>query len=122
MFEVSVEDSFSAAHYLAGHKGKCEKLHGHNYRVRVSAAAQTLNDQGMVIDFGILKNELRKILEKLDHSFLNELSAFSDGSPTAERIAHHIYKCLLKAVPTVKIRKVNVFETERNSAIYYPDL
>ncbi|MBN1797143.1 MAG: 6-carboxytetrahydropterin synthase QueD [Spirochaetales bacterium] len=122
MYEVTVEDTFSAAHYLAGHKGKCEKLHGHNYRVQVSATAQELNDQGMVIDFGILKNELKKILENLDHSFLNELKDFTDGSPTAERIALHIYGCLKKAVPAVKIRKVIVFETEKNSAVYYPDL
>ncbi len=121
MFVVTVEDSFSAAHYLAGHKGKCEKLHGHNYRVRVSAAEQTLDDQSMVIDFGILKNELKKILEKLDHSFLNEHKDFADGKPTAERIAYHIYCGLEKALPAVRITKVIVFETEKNSAVFYPD-
>jgi 6-pyruvoyltetrahydropterin/6-carboxytetrahydropterin synthase len=121
MFEVTVEDSFSAAHYLAGHKGKCEKLHGHNYRVKVSAAAKELNDQGMVVDFGILKDEIKKNIQKLDHSFLNELEAFSDGRPTAERIAYHIYCRLKDSLPAVQIRKVVVFETEKNSAVFYPD-
>ena len=121
MFIVTVEGSFSAAHYLAGHPGKCEKLHGHNYKVRVSVAEQKLNKQGMVIDFGELKQELKKILEILDHSFLNEQQEFADGTPTAERISYYVYCKLRQALPALSISKVEVAETDKNQATYYPD-
>ncbi|MEJ2662817.1 MAG: 6-carboxytetrahydropterin synthase QueD [Spirochaetia bacterium] len=121
MYVVSVEETFSAAHYLVGHPGKCEHLHGHNYTVRVSARAEELNAQGMVVDFGILKSELNKIIGELDHSLLNEHKAFTDGAPTAERIASYISLSLHNALPAVSLTEVTVFETEKNRASYYPD-
>jgi 6-pyruvoyltetrahydropterin/6-carboxytetrahydropterin synthase len=121
MYIVSVEESFSAAHYLVGHKGKCENMHGHNYKVQVSARAQELDAQGMVVDFGILKTELKKIIEVLDHSLLNEHKEFADGAPTAERIASYIFHALKKALPAVVFNGVTVFETEKNRAAYCPD-
>jgi 6-pyruvoyltetrahydropterin/6-carboxytetrahydropterin synthase len=121
MFVVTVEGSFSAAHRLAGYQGKCERLHGHNYRIRVSVKAQKLDKQGMVIDFTELKKELEKILEMLDHSYLNEHEEFSDGTPTAERIAYYVYCQLKQALPTAQINKVVVYETDKNKAAYYPE-
>ena len=121
MFLVTVEGSFSAAHLLAGYQGKCEKLHGHNYKVRVSVAAKNLNRQGMVIDFTILKQELHKILEILDHSFLNEHQEFADGTPTAERIAYYVYCQLKQVLPEVSLSRVEVLETEKSLASYTPD-
>jgi 6-pyruvoyltetrahydropterin/6-carboxytetrahydropterin synthase len=122
MYIVSVEDSFSAAHYLVGYKGKCENMHGHNYRVQVSAGARDLDAQGMVVDFTVLKTELKKILDALDHSLLNEHKEFADGSPTAERIAAHVFHALKKALPAVSLSGVTVYETEKNRAVYCPDL
>jgi 6-pyruvoyltetrahydropterin/6-carboxytetrahydropterin synthase len=120
MYIVSVEESFSAAHYLVGYKGKCENMHGHNYRVQVSARAPNLDAQGMVVDFAVLKTELKKILDTLDHSLLNEHEEFSDGTPTAERIAAYVFHALKKALPAVMLSGVTVFETEKNRAVYCP--
>ena len=121
MFEVSVIESFSAAHYLAKYHGKCEHLHGHNYRVKASIQSKQLDEGGMVIDFGILKQELKKILDPLDHCLLNELNEFSDGSPSAERIAFYIYNKLKQRFKDLKISAVEIFETDKNLVTYYPD-
>ena len=121
MYEISVMESFSAAHYLPEYHGKCERLHGHNYKVKVSVQSKQLNKGGMVIDFGVLKDELKKILDPLDHCFLNELKEFSDRSPSAEWIAFHIYIKLKEALKVLKISAVEIFETDKNIVTYYPD-
>jgi len=121
MYTVSVEDSFAAAHQLAHFHGKCERLHGHNYRVRVTARGRDLDDSGMIVDFGILKIALCKITAELDHTSLNDHPAFKDGSPTAERIARFVFDRLAKQVPAGAVSMVEVFETERTKAAYIPD-
>ncbi len=84
MYTVRIEDGFSAAHFLTRYHGKCERLHGHNYKVFVTASGRELDDGGMLLDFGILKGTLRKITLELDHTSLNDHPAFSDGCPSAE--------------------------------------
>ena len=85
MFTVRVEDGFSAAHFLTHYHGKCERLHGHNYKVRVTAAGAELDEGGMLLDFGLMKAALRRITGELDHTSLNDHPAFSDGCPSSER-------------------------------------
>ncbi len=123
MFSVRVEDSFAAAHYLKNYHGKCERLHGHNYRVRVTVSGKKLNGGGMLIDFGILKDALKEVLTRYDHRNLNELDEFKEGDPSAEKIAYTIYQNLNKLIVTegIEITSVEVFETEKNLAIYSPD-
>ena len=121
MFEVTVEKTFAAAHQLRNYQGKCERLHGHNYKVFVTAAGSTLDDGGMLLDFGILKGALRKITFELDHTSLNDHPAFSDGCPSAERIAYFIYEKMHAEMPDANITLVEVFETDRNRATYSPD-
>ncbi len=121
MFTVRVEDTFAAAHFLTRYHGKCERLHGHNYKVFVTATGPKLDEGGMLIDFGILKSALRKVTDELDHTSLNDHAAFSDGCPSAERIALFIYERMVKLIPEARLTQVEVFETDRNRATYSPD-
>jgi 6-pyruvoyltetrahydropterin/6-carboxytetrahydropterin synthase len=91
MYEVEIISSFAAAHSLRQYKGKCERLHGHNYRIHVTARASSTKSDGMVIDFGILKSITNEIVEQLDHNFLNEIKPFDEIEPSAENIASFIF-------------------------------
>lgn len=119
MYIVRVEDSFAAAHFLTHYHGKCERLHGHNYRVRVYAKGQELDEGGMLLDFGLLKTSLKEVLGLLDHGLLNDHEAFK-GDPSAERIAAFIHSRLAELLPGALISAVEVFETEKNMARFEP--
>ena len=135
MFTIRVEEYFSAAHFLSSYHGKCERLHGHNYRVWVTIKGNKLDSGGMLIDFGIVKKKLREIIALYDHLNLNECEDFKDGNPSAERIAYSIYKRLAPFIEesaktgksedsiarNLEIEKVEVFETDKNLASYIPD-
>ncbi len=120
MYTVRVEADFAAAHFLSHYHGKCERLHGHNYRVRVHAAGPELDSGGMLLDFGELKGALRKVLSVLDHSNLNDLEVFADD-PSAERIARYIYEGIRETLPRAPLSAVEVFETPTSVAAYIPD-
>ncbi len=117
MFEVKVESHFSAAHHLLNYNGKCENPHGHNWKVEVYAEGEELNESGILIDFKFLKEELNKILDRLDHYDLNTLEELKGISPSSENIAKYIYIQLKETIP--QITKVCVWETERARATYY---
>jgi len=121
MFSVRIEDGFSAAHFLTRYHGKCERLHGHNYKVFVTASGPRLDEGGMLLDFGVMKAALRKVTSELDHTSLNDHPAFSDGCPSAERIALFVFDKLKADLPEAKLTLVEVFETDRNRATYSPD-
>jgi len=124
MYEVSVEDTFAAAHNLRNYKGKCENLHGHNYKVRVVMAGKELDATGLVYDFVQLKQVIQGVLRSLDHKYLNELPPFDKLNPSAENLARHIYdeatKQLPKAPNSAGIASVTVWETELTAATYRP--
>jgi 6-pyruvoyltetrahydropterin/6-carboxytetrahydropterin synthase len=120
MYTVRIEDGFAAAHFLARYHGKCERLHGHNYKVRVTAAGTELDEGGMLVDFGVLKAAVRKVIAELDHSSLNDHPAFADGSPSAERIARLVHDRVCAEVPSARLTLVEVFETDVNRATYSP--
>ena len=119
MYRVRVEASFAAAHFLSHYHGKCERLHGHNYRVRAFAAGAQLDEGGMLLDFGALKGALREVLEGLDHSLLNDEPAFK-GDPSAERIAELVFRRMAALLPGAPLEAVEVFETETSMARYEP--
>ena len=121
MFEISIEGGFEAAHNLRNYRGKCEKLHGHNYRVQAFFSGGKLDGSGMLLDFIALKKELEKITEKLDHKYLNEIKPFGRLNPTAENIAEYIFAEMKKAVKgkSARISRISVWETEKNCATYY---
>ncbi len=117
MFTARVEADFAAAHFLSHYKGKCERLHGHNYKVRVYARGGNLDEGGMLLDFGVLKDTLRGVLKQLDHSLLNDMAIFQND-PSAERIAKYIFDEIQKKLPEAPLWAVEVFETETSMARY----
>jgi 6-pyruvoyltetrahydropterin/6-carboxytetrahydropterin synthase len=119
-YTVSVTRGFSAAHALRGYKGRCERLHGHNWKVRLSVGGKKLDPLGMVVDFTELRALLDVLLSRLDHHFLNEVPPFDTVNPTAENIAAHLFRGMKAALKTkripAKITGVEVWESEGSSA------
>lgn len=120
MYKVTVWDEFSSAHFLKGYKGKCENLHGHNWRVSVTAEKEELDKAGMVIDFKDLKKILNEALKALDHKCLNEVDYFKEVNPTSENITEYIYNYLESQIePDVcRIIEVSVWETDKSRATF----
>ena len=120
MYSVSVLDSFSSAHFLRGYKGKCENLHGHNWKVALSIQSKRLDKRGMVLDFKDLKVMLNEIMSDLDHCCLNDHIFFKKVNPTSENIAAYIYKCVKNKIKEKNISgiEVSVWETDTSCATY----
>lgn len=120
MYEVTIIKSFSAAHLLADIGGKCETLHGHNFKVEVSVAADQLDANGILIDFRFLKKILGGILGDIDHKHLNALAHFQGINPSAENIAKYIYDQMDEKVKTAGVHMVRVKIWESaNAAVSY---
>jgi 6-pyruvoyltetrahydropterin/6-carboxytetrahydropterin synthase len=120
MYVIRILSDFSGAHRLRYLHGKCEELHGHNWKVEVSVAARRLNKEGIVMDFRLLKKKVEKILKGLDHTFLNDLPYFSRKEPSSENIAKYIFdrlKAELKGHPAI-LKEVTAWESETSSATY----
>ena len=120
MYEVTVITHFAAAHQLRNFRGKCEQLHGHNWKVEVTLKGEHLNDEGLLIDFQELRAITNGILEELDHSFLNELPAFKNQNPSSENIAAYIFKELSSRLTNgnKRVSMVTAWESETASASY----
>jgi 6-pyruvoyltetrahydropterin/6-carboxytetrahydropterin synthase len=119
MFELKIIDGFSGAHRLRAYKGKCENLHGHNWKVELAVRGEAGTD-GLVMDFGVLKDLLGKVLSNLDHRYLNAIPHFRRHNPTSEQMAKYIFdrmKRLLKG-RAVAVRYVTVWENDRQCASY----
>ena len=124
MFEVTVEDSFAAGHYLRNYKGKCENPHGHNYKVLVTLRGQELDKAGLLLDFKDLKGALREVIERLDHQMINDVEPFKVVNPSAENLARYFYdetNARLKSITNgrVSVKAVTMFETDTTNATYY---
>jgi 6-pyruvoyltetrahydropterin/6-carboxytetrahydropterin synthase len=124
MYEVSVDETFAAAHNLRGYKGKCEDLHGHNYKVRVTVTGKELDSVGLLFDFVQLKQVIQGVIRSLDHKYLNELKPFDVLNPSAENIAHHIYQAVTKQLSAspngAGIASITVWESDLTRATYRP--
>lgn len=120
MYKINITQYFSAAHFLRNYKGKCENLHGHNWKVEVAVSNENLDSSGMVMDFGDLKKLTSGVLEELDHHSLNDLSYFKEHNPSSEEIAMYIYSKLKKAIldKGCQLEAVKVWETEGSCAVY----
>lgn len=121
MFDLTIESQFSAAHQLRGYKGKCEALHGHNWRVQVTVSSDKLDELGMVLDFHELKAITGEVLASLDHSFLNDVFPFTEINPSSENMAKWIYESIRKKTlkKNCELSSVTVWENETSSATYY---
>ena len=132
MYEVRVTADFAAAHFLRDYNGKCENLHGHNYKVYAHVRGELLNEGGMLLDFTKLKGALRKVIGQLDHTNLNDLKYFNQN-PSAERIATYIYENIVELLKqegediswhegkkNAYLWAIDVFETDTSRGRYMP--
>jgi 6-pyruvoyltetrahydropterin/6-carboxytetrahydropterin synthase len=123
MYEITVEKHFEAAHYLRGYQGKCEKTHGHRYKVVVKVQASRLNEIGLAYDFTDLKRYLKEILDRYDHACLNDIPPFDKINPSAENIAAAIYNELKEKLSASPVTLVSVaaWESPEQGVTYRPD-
>ena len=119
MFEITVRDHIASAHQLHGYDGPCKDLHGHTWHIEVVVMGETLDKIGLLTDFKILKKELKDIIGPLDHVCLNNVAAFKDLNPSTENLARHIYREFIKVVSPLKLKHVQVWESDTASVIYY---
>ena len=123
IFEVYIETHFSAAHALKDYPGDCARLHGHNWIIQVYVRCRELDDIGIGIDFRVIKENVKDVLQGLDHFNMNELPAFQEDNPTSENIAKYLYRELRKRIDSdqVKVSKVKVSETPNAGAFYWEE-
>lgn len=124
MFQVSVDESFSAGHALRGYRGKCENPHGHNYRVQIIVEGAALDSIGLLYDFTHLKQVIRGIVAGVDHKFLNDQAPFDAINPSAENLAKFFFDETSRQIDSLpagtRITRVTIWETDTTSATYWP--
>jgi len=123
MFEVTVEDSFAAGHYLRNYRGKCENPHGHNYKIRVTLAGNELDRAGLLLDFKDLRDVMKHVIDRLDHQMINDIQPFTELNPSAENLAKYFYDETNDSLRSstngrVWVKTVTVFETDTTTATY----
>ena len=124
MYEVMIERHFSSAHQLRGYRGKCENLHGHNYKVEIFARGRELNGAGLLVDFVELKAAADEVVQYLDHRNINELPPFdAELNPSAENLARYVLERVASRVDDgrVQVYKVRCHETPTSVATYQVD-
>ena len=123
MFEVTVQQTFAAGHALRNYRGKCENVHGHNYRIEVKVQGEQLDSAGLLVDFVELKRVIKGVIDYLDHQFINDLEPFDKVNPSAENIAKFFHERIsggLRSEVPVSVAEVRVWETDTSSALYRP--
>jgi 6-pyruvoyltetrahydropterin/6-carboxytetrahydropterin synthase len=121
MFEVTIEETFSAGHALRNYRGKCENVHGHNYRCQVTLEGAELDEIGLLVDFVELKRVVHGVLERMDHQWLNEFPPFDVLNPSAENMARYVYEQVQEGLKTregVRVGLVRLWETDTANATY----
>jgi 6-pyruvoyltetrahydropterin/6-carboxytetrahydropterin synthase len=123
MYELKIVTSFSAAHRLENFYGKCEALHGHNWKVEVFLKGEKLDGAGLLQDFGVVKARTRELLEEIDHKYLNELPAFSQQNPSSENLAFFLFQRLSDMLNRdgVRVSRVSVWESDTSCASYFQE-
>ena len=118
-YELMVKGEFSSAHFLREYQGKCENLHGHNWKVQVFIKSKKLNKIGIAEDFKVLKKHLNDCLDKLDHTLINNIGFFKKTNPSSENIAKYIFNAMKKQIKNIS--KVSVWESDTSCATYSPN-
>jgi 6-pyruvoyltetrahydropterin/6-carboxytetrahydropterin synthase len=124
MYEVTVEAGFSSGHYLRNYHGRCENPHGHNYKVRVTLVGAALDATGLLLDFKMLKQVMRPVIDRIDHQMLNELEPFTTLNPSAENLAHYFWEQTNEQLAgmtagRVRVKDCTIWETDATSATFY---
>jgi 6-pyruvoyltetrahydropterin/6-carboxytetrahydropterin synthase len=120
MYEIYRERVFSASHQLREYAGQCERLHGHNWRVRVHLGAPDLDRAGMVIDFHDLDAVLVEVLAPFDHAHLNDVAPFDEINPSSENLARVICDGVAARLDDSRVRvlRCDVWESDQSRARY----
>ena len=120
MYELKIITEFSAAHNLRNFRGKCEALHGHNWKVEVVLSGKNLDESGVVLDFAEVKGATSEIMSEIDHRYLNDLPFFMENNPSSENIARYIFHRLQAKIDNdrVRIRRVTAWESQDACASY----
>jgi 6-pyruvoyltetrahydropterin/6-carboxytetrahydropterin synthase len=120
MYEVAIKKTFSAAHRISEIGGKCEALHGHNFLVEISVTSESLNEEGLLIDFRTLKRWTEEVLDQLDHKYLNDIDYFKKLNPSSEQIARYLYDRIEERARQARVHlsRVTVWESENSCAAY----
>lgn len=117
---LKIVTDFAAAHTLRNYPGSCSRMHGHNWKVEIEVMAETLNENGMVVDFKLIRRATNEVIERYDHQYLNEIEPFDKLNPTAENIAATIHKAVAEKLNDnrVKVCATTIWETDRACARY----
>ncbi len=120
MYELKILSQFAAAHQLRESGGKCEQMHGHNWKVEVFVRGESLGDDGLLIDFHDVKAATHRVLDGLDHRYLNDVAPFDRMNPSSENIARHIFESLEKELngDGVRVSRVTAWESDTACATY----
>ncbi|SFC13669.1 6-carboxytetrahydropterin synthase QueD [Clostridium uliginosum] len=137
MYILKAEHSFDSAHFLAKYEGKCGNIHGHRWKVEIEVQSETLVKggqlDGMVIDFGDLKRDVKDMVDYYDHALIIEQGTMREETlncikqdgfktievnfrPTAENFAAFFFKTMKDK--GYNINRSTVYETPTNSATY----
>ncbi|MFC2171378.1 6-carboxytetrahydropterin synthase QueD [Acidobacteriota bacterium] len=121
MYEIRVEEGFSAAHALPGYEGNCSRIHGHNWKVRVYLRSYELDDVGLVLDFRKVRKAVKELLKEFDHTLLNEHPEFKEKAPSSENLAAYLYRRFKSMIEDGRclLHAVEVEENHGVAAIYY---
>ena len=124
MYELKIITEFSAAHNLRNFRGKCEALHGHNWKVEVVVSGRDLDESGVVLDFAEVKAATSEIMSEIDHRYLNDLPFFIENNPSSENIARYIFRRLQEKIDNdrVRIKRVTAWESQDACATYLGEL
>ena len=118
-FEITTTRTFAAAHQLRLPDGSIEPVHGHNWRVKVTVSAARLDGMGTVMDFHELERLVDVITGPMHNRHLNELEPFAaELNPSAENVAYHVARALPPLPNGARLERVEVWETDENSAVY----
>lgn len=120
MYELKIVTHFAAAHQLREYEGGCERLHGHNWSIEVFVEGDTLGDDGLLVDFRVVKDATQRVLDVLDHRFLNDLDPFRTENPSSENIARYIFERLAAELDDgrIHVSRVIAWESENACASY----
>ncbi len=121
MFEVSYETTFCATHAILDGSRALEPLHGHDWRVEVTAASERLDRTGVVVSFEHLKEAADEIARRLHYGDITSHPHFAGVSPSAEAVARYFFEEVRKAMGEEgeRVRRVRVWEAPGCSASYF---
>ena len=122
-YTLKVIIDFASAHSLRDYPGECSRLHGHNWKLETEVTAKSLDHCGMALDFKVVRSAAKKVADRLDHRYLNEIAPFDELNPTAENIAAYFFKELSKELNNERVRvsATTIWETERACVTYRED-